>query len=180
MTKNKIIIAKSENEDIKLNNAKRIVDYNGCILKKDVLSQLKKEYEVRISMRISKKSNIYKDNKKIYSDSPYVRIIDIKNNYVLGEILDRYRNLPEHYYPLRTGERIWFLKHNIIEICGDVDLEKYRSKEYVKYTGPLETIDDEDESSDESESDSSDSDNDISIDRSKLDIRVAEYRHSDR
>lgn len=166
MGKNKIHILPAKH--VKLDTAVRIVNEKGCILRKDILNTaLRADRVVRISMHISKNSPY---DCRLSTDSPYVRISEIKGTDLLGEILAEYRALPEHYYPLRTGERIWFAKSNIIEIpkLSADELQKYATKEYVAYTGPLETIDHSDESDTDSDADeqseSSSSDEDRVLD----------------
>lgn len=170
-TKNKFTIAKS-NDDIKLDVALRVVNWNGCILNKEILKKLIIGDIVRISMHISKKSKHYA---KVEKDAPYVLIKEQQSKYFLGEILDMYRALSSDSYPLRTGEHIWFSHSNIIEIPINKlerqdELYKFCTNEYVCYTGPLDTID-QDSSEDESDSDSSNSELN-SVDISKFDDRI--------
>ena len=178
---NKFTISKS-NQDIKLDVARRITDWDGCILNKEILKKLKVDVVVRISLHVSKKSNY---RPKLESDSPYVNIREIKGKYILGKILDMHRHESENYYPLRTGEHLWFQQHNIIELplrqfpdaANDdscPNFNNFRTNEYVCYTGPLETVNYDSESSDESEDSESDSENDNSesIDMDKFDCRI--------
>lgn len=188
---NKFTISKS-NQDIKLDVARRITDWDGCILNKEILKKLKVDAVVRISLHVSKKSNY---RPKLESDSPYVNIQEIKGKYILGKILDMYRHESENHYPLRTGEHLWFQPHNVIEIpllqfadaanaesrSGNAanaesspNFNNFRTNEYVCYTGPLETVNYDSESSDESEDSESDSgnDNSESIDMDKFDCRI--------
>lgn len=154
---------------IKLDMAYRIVNLNGRILNKTVLETLKLGQMVRISMHLSKRSPF---DCRLLQDAPYVKIIEIKNQNILGEILGEMRTMPDDYFPLRAREHVWFTKSNIIEIpemTTDDEL-KFGTNEYVPYTGPLETVDPDYESSidgDNSDSESSDSDADRNIDLRK-------------
>jgi len=168
--KNKFVIA--ENNNIRCDVAKRVVNWNGCILNKEILKKLQINDIVRISMHVSKKSNYCP---KIYKDSPYIKIKEIKGNYMLGEILDVYRHQPDNNYPLRIGEHIWIQFNNIIEIPLQLynrdDMNSFNTNEYVRHTGPLETID-SDNSDFGSSDESSDSESSQEIDMSKFDERI--------
>jgi hypothetical protein len=160
-------IAKSKH--IKLDNAIRIVNEKGRVLKKDILKTIKVNQIVRISMHISKKSPY---DCRLLRDSPYVKIIEINKQNILGQILDEMRTLPDNYYPLRSKEHIWFKSNNIIEFMDlPEDLEKkYGTNDFIPYTGPLETIDSDCESSDYHESEdssASDSEEEKNINLSK-------------
>jgi hypothetical protein len=160
--------------NIKLDIASRVVSWNGHILNKSIFNTLKPDNIVRISMHISKKSPF---DCKLYRDSPYIKIVEFKDDRILGVIINELRSLPEHYYPLRTGEHIWFGYHHIIEILNvsEEDEKKYGTMEFVAYTGPLETIDNEVESSEseyDSDSTSSDSAEERNIDLTNKNINI--------
>ena len=170
---NKAEVKIVEPTDIRLDIAKRVVANNGNILQKSILPTLKSERIVRISMHVSKKSGY---DCRLRRDSPYVRIIENKNDNILGLILPEFRTLPENYYPLRSGDNIWFISKNIIEILElTEDDAKYRTDEYVAYTGPLETVDYEEDSS-EGVSDSESSPSDSDLDGDDIDLKKKDSR----
>ncbi len=155
------------NNDIKFHQAKRTVDQYGQVYKDDILEKITTNNIVRISMYVSKKSRFY-GLYRLTHDTPYLRIIKIQERQILGEILDKFRYLAGDHYPLKTGSCVWIGKNQIIEVWCDGTLAKYKTNNYIAYTGPFETIDDYESSSDD------DTDTDVSnetIDRSKIDAR---------
>jgi hypothetical protein len=152
---------------IKLDNAIRVTDSHGQILRKAVLNQLRPEQVVRVSMHVSKNSPY---DSRLDTDAPYVKILESKshtgsnqNPSILGIVLDRNRGLPEYYYPLKSHEKLWFSKANIIELpdLSADDIAQFGTGEHIAYTGRLETIDHEiseteSECSDSSQSSSED------------------------
>lgn len=143
---------------IVLHKAHTVLDYDGFVLDKAVLAQLKPKNTVRISMVISPDYDRY-DRSTFIHDAPYVEIIEVGGDSFLGEVLDQGRVCDEDKYPVRAGERIWFTSENIIEVPAKLqknskEIRKYRTKEKVGITGPLYTIVEEPKCYSDPESDS--------------------------
>jgi hypothetical protein len=144
-------------DDILLHTAKITIDWNGAIYDNKILEEVATDMIVRVSLFVSSRSQkdwIY-DN-----DSPYVKILQIKDEYMLGCILPINRKDDDYKYPIRTGDKIWFKKENIIEVPSDRN-EQYSGKfckhitdKYVTITGPLYTVVYVDDLEFESETDS--------------------------
>ena len=168
MGKNKINIAPAKH--IKLDVALRVVNDKGCILQKNILNCIKPDRIVRISMHVSRNSPY---DCRQTSDSPYVKVLEIKEANMLGEILSEYRTLPDSHYPLLSRERVWFCRNNIIEVptLTAEEEQKYCTKEYVAYTGPLETIDLDIESETDSESDPDSDSSESDADRESVELQ---------
>jgi hypothetical protein len=147
---------------VKLDTATRVTDGSGHILHKTILNQLMPGHIVRISMHVSKNSPY---DCRLDTDAPYVKILEIKQSgsnqtpFFLGVILETNRGLPEYYYPLKSHEKLWFSKTNIIEISdlSADDIAKFGTGEHIAYTGRLETIDHETSDTESEYSDSSQS-----------------------
>lgn len=145
------------NKTLSLRTAKCIIDSNCYIYKPQVLNLLKVGDEVRISFTVETDEDCWTH------DNPYVEIVEIDNENVLGEILDINRQETD-MYPLDIGEKIWFRKNNIIEVPinhkpsrGEVkkwnEIKSMLTNKKVSCTGPLFTViypDSDDEKSEES------------------------------
>jgi hypothetical protein len=142
---------------VDLHKAKCITDDRGYIYNPEVLNKLNVNDIVRISFILDT------DREDIWChDSPYVKIhlIDDINN-VMGEIVNIDRQ-QTNMYPLNVGEKIWFVKNNIIEIPANTqEFKSFLTSDHVQCTGPLYTVlyneDEEDESSSDEYSTTSDS-----------------------
>ncbi len=149
-------------EKIKLHKAKIIINSNGYIFKPEVLNELVLESVVRIFFTLkSPPLHLWSH------DAPYVSIVEIKQDEILGEVLDL-EKIDCNRYPLACGERIWFNKNNIIEIPlkqqsknKEKKMKTYITDKRVTATGPLYTIEDIDDIS-ELDSDSDESVNSYS------------------
>ena len=129
-----------------LHKAKYIIDNSCFIYKKEVLDHLAIGMTVRISLVIDTDLNLWSH------DSPYVNILYIKGNEVLGQIADKNRQ-STYKYPLSIGENIWFKKVNIIEVLDPMsELKRLLTIDRVEATGPLFTIEYDDFESNSSDS----------------------------
>lgn len=127
-------------EHIKLDYAKRLTAPNGQLLNKSALNILEIGRVVRINIHLSRRSIL---QKKIEYDAPYVEIKDINGKYFMGIILQEGRTMPDYYYPLNSGEYIWFTKEHICQFKEITDSERvlYGTNNYIAYTGYTETFD---------------------------------------
>jgi hypothetical protein len=132
-------------EKINIHIAKRIIDDNCIIYQDNVIDLIEVDDIVRISFELTYDNDIY-----WYHDAPYVKVIKIHSNKLLGEVQNINRMITSKY-PLAIGERIWFSIENIIEIPRAMQpSEKYNNHlttKIVSCTGPLFTINDADSSS---------------------------------
>ena len=130
---------------IVLHKACKVVDYDGVIFDSKILENMPLESIVRVSMVFSPNYDRY-DLIAFTHDSPYIKILKKDKELLLGEVLEDKRTCDEDKYPIRTGERVWFSKENIIEIPLHMQsypqkiLAKYRTANKVPITGPLYTI----------------------------------------
>ncbi|MGL5935628.1 MAG: hypothetical protein ACRCZI_08385 [Cetobacterium sp.] len=142
-----------DDQNLDIHEAKYITDQNGYVYDEKVLKLLKVDDVVRISY----KAHV---DYKWSHDSPYLKIIKISKDEVLGEILDIKRYVSD-MYPINIGDSIWFSKENIIEIPLNRPPNNIRINQFMKHitetklmcTGPLCTIY---ESYSDSDSDSDD------------------------
>jgi hypothetical protein len=155
-------------EKINIHIAKRVIDDNCIIYQDNVVDIVEVGDIVRISFELIDELDEY-----WYHDAPYLKVIKIHSNKLLGEIQNINR-MTTNKYPLAIGERIWFGIENIIEIPrARQSSEKYNTHlttKTVSCTGPLFTVNDADSCSytdtnsnssmdgSRDESDSSDSD----------------------
>lgn len=127
---------------IYLHVAKLITNKSGYIYNNSVLQQLQINDIVRISYEIDFEQIAYWNH-----DSPYVKIINIVNDKVLGEIQDINRIGNTNNYPLNIGERVWFKLNNIIELLTTAErFNTHITTVHVEVTGPLYTIQSDDSS----------------------------------
>lgn len=130
------------NDKIQLHKAKHVIDHMCRIFDPSVLNLIKLNNVVRISFTIDS------DSDKWTHDSPFVKVLHIKNDELYGEILDINKQITDKY-PLNVGEKIWFKKENIIEIgnLNQVTFDNILTNERVLASGPLFTVLSEDSDS---------------------------------
>jgi hypothetical protein len=134
-----------------LHEAERIIDDECSVLKKEALYDIQEGSTVRISIFFDEEPN-----EDLWThDAPYVKILKIKGNDLLGEVLEKNKRFGyNHKYPLPIGEKVWFKRSNIIEISGVIKPE-FITTERVLISGPLYTVVHQEHSYSDSESDSS-------------------------
>ena len=142
------VSSEGENEDlVNLHTAKIVIDNFCRIYKPEVVDILKSGHIVRISFTVE--SEMFWTH-----DAPYVKILSINKDYILGEIADIHRQV-SNMYPLNIGDRIMFNKDNIIEIPRTLQDDEKNSRVFTKFltdqtvqcTGPLFTVESDEESS---------------------------------
>src|SRR6478609_2773593 len=120
---------------LQIHVAKWIIDDNAIIYKPNVTELLEVDDIVRISFELINDIDVY-----WYHDAPYVKIVKIHDNKLLGEVQNIDRMITSKY-PLAIGERVWFSIENIIEIPRSIQQsDKYNNhltSETVQCTGPL-------------------------------------------
>ncbi len=112
-------------EELCLDKAEALVDRNGVFLNLDALNHLEVDDIVRISYSFPQWDD---DPDKFNSDAPYVRIVDFRDQEIIGEILNLNHTESENVYPVRAGERIWFERQHIFEINTEKLKEERRKK----------------------------------------------------
>jgi hypothetical protein len=129
------------NDKIFMHTAKITTDKNGYIYKPKVLNSIGVGHVVRLSFEVDFEEIVYWTH-----DAPYVKILMTnKDGYMVGEIQNINRVAGTNKYPLMVGDRIWFKLENIIEIPSnlygnDDGFTKFITKDFVRATGPLYTI----------------------------------------
>lgn len=129
-----------------LDTSRLITDYDGRVFDEFVRTKIVVGDIVRLSMYISDDDTKLQDF--IYeTDAPYVNIMNELDGKFLGELISINRvHTQQQYYPIRTGDRIWFEKINVIEYpikyneTRRNELTPYLKDEYIEITGPLYTI----------------------------------------
>jgi len=168
--------ANYEDEMLTIHIAKHIITQNCRIYKPDVLSFITIGDIVRISIQLE-------DNYRWTHDSPYVKIIELEDNNILGEVYDLNRQLV-NLYPINIGDRIWFGTENIIEIPCDYlankenlvrisNVYKCITNKVVRCNGPLFTIankEDSDSDDDDNDEDSDDNSDEEGLEDNEKDI----------
>lgn len=146
-------------EELRIEIARAIVDRNGYYFKKNVLEALVPGDIIRVSYIFTQ----MEDCTEWYNnDSPYVKLIVIDGNELMGEILPLNHTESSLKYPIRSGERIWFAKENVFEINTEEIPEERKlkllefliePKRHVTVTGVTMLILNDDDSSSESSND---------------------------
>ena len=135
---------------VDLHKAKCIIDNRGYIYNPEILNKLNINDIVRISFTLdTEREDTW------CHDSPYVKINLIDDNEnIMGEIVNIDRQ-QTNMYPLNIGEKIWFVKNNIIEIpANKQEFKSLLTSDRVQCTGPLYTVIYDENSSDSDDSSS--------------------------
>lgn len=139
--------SESDEQIITLHVAKCIINEHCFIFKDEVINHIDIGNIVRISFTVATDLDVWSH------DSPYVKILSIEKDEVLGIIIDLNRQVTNKY-PLNVGDEIWFKKENIITLqsSNSSSINNLLTKERVLASGPLYTVESDDESDDDDES----------------------------
>lgn len=147
-------------EKIFLHTAKITINKDAFIFKPEIINLVKVGNVVRISFEVECELPVWNH------DSPYVKIIKVDGEALLGEIQDINRISRTNKYPLNIGDQIWFKKNNIIEVPielnSNTQFKGLLTSDRVTANGPLYTIESDYESESGSEHDSEPNDDSYS------------------